>query len=554
MNNGGKIATLDYAFTEGNEVNGLHDEVINGVLCKVYYPDGVDPNNVASDTQVALYMHGGNDRWIAASDAVNQLSSNHNVQSIVIIPNEVYDYASGGFNTNRANVDYYNAVAGAYDQFISDHKINQNNIVIAGHSSGYYSTFGTLDAYLSEHPNSDPASVFLLETFPQLNKESKVYDYNCELYRDNETMFYSYTFGYDAKNGGSASSPSSVDSTYGVISPLAKEGCNVMNILHPYNDNHNPHSDLPYHFFDDGIIDFANGKIMLPSDEFGQDTRALRGIDTGLILDPDRLEICCRTDGESKIFPGRLYKYNYQVWDPDKELWDVIDADKINTLDKIRNFFGIASPFVVNLPLIDYGLYSANLDYLSSFKVNDETVSNDSNVLLSNVNKAYNAISESNFVANKYACVGTASTTPVPADIPSVVNNYFSSTSSLLCNLADFLTECVNAGAKLDETERNIGKDAETVNNVEAISLGFASLNSILSEANTSNASNVSNVSDNNHNFERKPSDSDVQSKTENFSGVSGSSDAGSVWDEVFSGFDKVSSSDGKTSFYINSQ
>lgn len=402
---------------------------------------------------------------------------------------------------------------------------------------------------MSEHPNSDPASVFLLETFPQLNKGSKVYDYNCELYRDNETMFYSYTFGYDAKNRGSASSPSSVYSTYGVISPLAKEGCNVMNILHPYKDD--PHCVLPYHFFADGIIDFADGKMTLPSDEFKQDIQELHAVDTGWIL---RSDVYCRTDGESKKFPGQLFKYNYQVWDPDKELWEEIDADKINTLDKIRNFFGIASPFVVNLPLIDYGLYSANLDYLSSFKANDETVSNDSNVLLSNVNNVYNAISGSNFVANKYACAGTASTTPVPADIPSVVNNYFSSTSSLLFNLADFLTECVNAGAKLDETERNIGKDAETVNNVEAISLGFASLNSILSEANTSNASNVSNVSDNNHNFERKPSDSDVQSKTENFSGVSGSSDAGSVWDEVFSGFDKVSSSDGKTSFYINSQ
>ena len=534
MNNGGKIATLDDAFTEGNEVNGLHDEVINGVLCKVYYPDGVDPNNVASDTQVALYMHGGSDLWVAASDAVNQLSSNHNVQSIVIIPNEVYDYASGGFNTNRANVDYYNAVAGAYDQFISDHKINQNNIVIAGHSSGYYSTFGTLDAYLSEHPNSDPASVFLLETFPQQNKSGEVYNYNCELYRDNETMFYSYTYGYDAKNGGSASSPSSVDSTYGVISPLAKEGCNVMNILHPYNDD--PHSVLPYHFFADGIIDFADGKMTLPSDEFKQDIQELRAVDTGWTL---RSDVYCRTDGESKKFPGQLFKYNYQVWDPDKELWDVIDADKINTLYKVRKFFG-------------YSLYLTNLAYLSSFKADDETVSNDSDVLLSNVNNVYNAISGSNFVANKYACYGTASTTPVPADIPSVVNNYFSSTSSLLCNLADFLTKCVNAGAKLDETERNISKDAETVNNVEAVSLGFASLNSILSEANTSNASNVSNASDNNHNFERKPSG--VQLETENFSGVSGSSDTGSVWDEVFSGFDKVSSSDGKTAFYISNQ
>lgn len=525
-------------FEEGNFVNGIRDEIINGVQCKVYYPDGVDPDNIDPNTQVALYMHGGSNDWASANDAISQLSSDHNnVQSIIIIPNA----------DDRANDTYYSNVAGAYDYFMDEHNINQNHMIMSGHSRGYRSTFGTLEAYLKNHPDSEPASVFLLETSPYFSEYAGApYDYNYELYKDNNTMFYSYTPAYDSKNANSASSPSSINFTYEQINSLTDHGCNVVNILHPYVDA--DHNKLAYHFFGDDIIDFANGGVMLPSGEFKQESQEL--LVGGVLVNT----VYCQTNSDPEEWPTGQYRYIYQVRNPETGLWEEIDADKINTLDKIRNFFGIASPFVVNLPLIDYGLYSANLDYLSSFKVNDETVSNDSNVLLSNVNNVYNAISGSNFVANKYACAGTASTTPVPADIPSVVNNYFSSTSSLLCNLADFLTECVNAGAKLDETERNIGKDAETVNNVEAVSLGFASLNSILSEANTSNASNVSNVSDNNHNFERKPSDSDVQSKTENFSGVSGSSDTGSVWDEVFSGFDKVSSSDGKTSFYISNQ
>ena len=86
-----------------------------------------------------------------------------------------------------------------YDNFISDNGINQNNLVISGFSSGYYSTFGILDDYLAKHPDSDAASVYLVETYKQ-NASDRQYEYNYEAYKQNNTMFYSYTSKYDYKS------------------------------------------------------------------------------------------------------------------------------------------------------------------------------------------------------------------------------------------------------------------------------------------------------------------------------------------------------------------
>ena len=123
----------------------VRDEVINGIQCKVYYP-----SNVNSDTQVALYMHGGGDNLTSANDAIGYLNSSNSTNSIVIIPSDF---------SNRSTDAYFNSVVGAYDDFIKQKGINQNNLVISGFSSGYCSTFGVLNKYLEKHPNSDSASV-----------------------------------------------------------------------------------------------------------------------------------------------------------------------------------------------------------------------------------------------------------------------------------------------------------------------------------------------------------------------------------------------------------
>ena len=189
-------------------------EDINGTYYQIYYPKNVDPDNVNPNTQVAIYMHGGGGQTSGGNGAVNYLQNGANTNSIIIIPN----------NSARDTQSFYNDVVNVYDSFISENGIKQNNLVISGFSNGYRSTFGILDTYLAKHPNSDSASVYLVETYPQ---NDGVYQYNYDAYKKNGTMFYSYTGAYGYKDANSTSSPSSLGDTYNrILNPLNNNGCN----------------------------------------------------------------------------------------------------------------------------------------------------------------------------------------------------------------------------------------------------------------------------------------------------------------------------------------
>ena len=382
-------------------------EDINGTYYQIYYPKNVDPNNVNPNTQVAIYMHGGGGQTSGGNDAVNYLQNSTNINSIIIIPN----------NSDRNNQFFYNDVVNVYDNFISKNGINQNNLVISGFSNGYRSTFGILDSYLEKHPNSNPASVYLVETYVQ---SDGIYQYNYDAYKKNGTMFYSYTARY-----GSGGNYNSCGVTYSdILNPLDSNGCKVVNMLEGRVVDHRP-SELV--FFQDGIIDFSKGGLTLPSD-----------------------------------------KYTYQIRNSQTGLWEEVNVNDINTLEKMNKRFGIAT-----LPMITDDTYFTNLNYLTSLKLSNETISTDSDVLLGNIGNMYNVIKGSTFVASGYVCsFGSSSTTKVPSAIPDVINKYFSSTSNILCSLGVFLKKCEESNTLMEETEKDIGTDAGSLGDYGVIDLG----------------------------------------------------------------------------------
>ena len=387
-------------------------EDINGTYYQIYYPKNVDPDNVNPNTQVAIYMHGGGGQTSGGNDAVNCLANGANTNSIIIIPN----------NSARDTQSFYNDVVNVYDSFISENGIKQNNLVISGFSNGYRSTFGILDTYLAKHPNSDSASVYLVETYPQ---NDGVYQYNYDAYKKNGTMFYSYTGAYGYKDANSTSSPSSLGDTYNrILNPLNNNGCNVVNMLEGRAVGHQEAEQV---FFHDGIIDFSKGVLTLSGN-----------------------------------------KYTYQIRNSQTGLWETVNVSDIDTLEKMTKRFGVTT-----LPMITDDTYFTNLNYLTSLQLRDETVSTDSDVLLGNIGNMYNVIKGSTFVASGYVCsLGSSSTTKVPSAIPDVINKYFSSTSNILCSLGVFLKKCEESNTLMEETEKDIGTDAGSLGDYGVIDLG----------------------------------------------------------------------------------
>lgn len=387
-------------------------EDINGTYYQIYYPKGVDPDNVNPNTQVAIYMHGGGGQTSGGNAAVSCLTNGTNTNSIIIIPN----------NSARDTQSFYSDVVNVYDSFISENGIKQNNLVISGFSNGYRSTFGILDTYLAKHPNSDSASVYLVETYPQ---KDGVYQYNYDAYKKNGTMFYSYTGAYGYKDANSTSSPSSLGDTYNrILNPLNNNGCNVVNMLEGRAVGHQEAEQV---FFQDGIIDFSKGVLTLSGN-----------------------------------------KYTYQIRNSQTGLWETVNVSDIDTLEKMTKRFGVTT-----LPMTVDDTYFTNLNYLTSLKLRDETVSTDSDVLLGNIGNMYNVIKGSTFVAGGYVCsAGGSSTTKVPSAIPDVINKYFSSTSNILCSLGVFLKKCEESNTLMEETEKDIGTDAGSLGDHGVIDLG----------------------------------------------------------------------------------
>lgn len=298
-------------------------------------------------------------------------------------------------------------------------------------------------------------------------------------------MFYSYTGKYGNGN--------SLGETYDkILNPLDGNGCNVINIMVEGAD----HTGSERAFFTDGVIDFSKGNMTLTNSN-----------------------------------------YYYQIKNSAGK-WELISADDVNTLEKVRERFKLTT-----LPMITVeDTYLDNLKYLSSLSLSSETFSNDSDVLLANVNNIYSVIKGSTFVVSNYVSGGCSSTTKVPSSIPDVINKYFSATSNLLCELAHFLKECEDSNTLMNETEKEIESDADSLGDYNVVEL--VNGNSNVSRYNQSSSTQVYNQS--------SGSTSATNNSQTNITELD--SEDVSNWKEYFPEYDKLYTTEDKVVFDYNNE
>ena len=407
----------------------FQDTFIDGVQYRIYYPEGIDPNNIPADTQVALYMHGGGNTIGDTNDAMNYLNNAYNnTKSIIMMPNA----------SNRTTEEYFNDVVNSYDNFISEKNINQNKLVVSGYSSGYYSTFGVLDTYLEKHPSSDPANVYLVETYPQ--KGETRYNYNYDLYKDNQTAFISYTGRY-----GEERHYHSLGTTYSsILDLLTDNGCNVLNVLEPGRVGHWGAEEA---FFKDGFIDFLNDNTNVD------------------------LTDASFTDAAHNYNSWAHAGYLYESRNLETGSWEKIGVENINTLDKLYSYLGI------DVGPLTERIYKGNLRYLkealsnNAINVSNIDIKSDLGILISNVNNVLSKVKNTTIVSSEVSLTAGSSTTKVPTQIPEIVSSYCMAASTLLCGLVATLKQMEEGGIALDEGEKEIAREAETVNDEDDTTL-----------------------------------------------------------------------------------
>ena len=432
----------------------------NGVSYKVYVPENCNAN-----TEVLVYCHGGEDTdsWYGSN-----FLKNNGGNTVVIFPT-----ADQGF---REQNDYGAQVATIVNNVKQELNITNTSLSVAGFSKGSTPTYTIMGEYLKQNPNCSSSTMFLLDNYPNANYsginkfDSLLNDYGT-YYKNNNTMFVAMIPQWD-KSGTFI-----IGSKQKELDYLAQHGITNVSVLHSYkasfpgkfpNDNLDgeAHICLEQVFWVDGIFNMNNDKtLMFHPEEY-------------------KLTILNRSTGQ----------------------YEVTDFSSLNSLDKLRQYFGINISGVANTETtnttnttIDTGVnfLESEISKLSGLKLYDTSnslVKSDKDILIGDVNNVITDIKNTSFVKGGLdLSFGGSSTTKVPSGIPNIIGLYFTFTTNMLTELSSFMDKVATAGESIYNMDTDLSKNASTLNNDTASVTGT---DNVLTNVGTSNNDVTATVQD----------------------------------------------------------
>lgn len=399
----------------------------NGVSYKVYVPENCNAN-----TEVLVYCHGGEDTdsWYG-TDYLKQ----HGGDTVVIFPT-----ADEGF---RETNDYGYQVANIVNNVKQDLNITNTSLSVAGFSKGSTPTYTIMGEYLKQNPNCSSSTMFLLDNYPNAKFSSTkkfdilLNDYG-NYYKDNNTMFVAMIPQW------SSTGTNIIGAKQAELDALAKYGLTNISVLHSHkatypgyykglNIGGDAHQVVEQGFWVDGFFNMSSNASVL----YGED------------------------------------EYKLTIFNKSTGQYELVDFGSLNSLDKLRQYFGInistgVSTGVTNLNNGSNFLKDeiSKLSGLSLYSTSDGLVKSDKDILLGNVNNVITDIKNTSFVSNGLdLSFSGSSTTKVPSGIPNIIGLYFTFTTNLLTELSTFMNKVATAGESIDKMDEELSNEASNLNN-----------------------------------------------------------------------------------------
>ena len=317
----------------------------------------------------------------------------------------------------------------------------------------------------------------------------------------------------------------------------AEQGLNVIRVECKASNGSNAHSTVKQRFFDSGFAEFSQGTTTLPDDD-------------------------C---------------FVYRIYNKETQEWEEIDVNEINTLNKVYNYFGIDGNAKTGK------IYEGNLKYLQEIldgrviNLDNIDISSDLGIVLSNVNNVFSQIRNTTIVNNGVSLVEGTSAINVLSQISGVINTYYNNVITLLCNLANTLKQIEDSAYTFDEGEKEITKEAETVNDDNVVSLDTSAVSAgVLIGSDLANKEEVNDTTDETTSKENsmtddaielpkdKPDSKDVPKTTipvkkEKYEPISSeleqdTNNTVSSWKEEFPEYSELYSTDDKVVFDCNNE
>lgn len=379
--------------------------------CVLYVPDKIDEN-----TSVFIFEHGSGH----GLSEVQAYAETTQPNQIIIAP-----YRSGS-STNDSK--HYNELMDMVESVRKEYNITNNNLTSSGFSAGGYYGLAAASANIEAHQgNIGPQIVCMVDDFSDsmYNPESTYNKLNLDNLKDNNSIMFMLEQPCKYLGGDTGKAANKAADYY------AEQGLNVIRVECKASNGSNAHSTVKQRFFDSGFAEFSQGTTILPDDD-------------------------C---------------FVYRIYNKETQEWEEIDVNEINTLNKVYNYFGIDGNAKTGK------IYEGNLKYLQEIldgrviNLDNIDISSDLGIVLSNVNNVFSQIRNTTIVNNGISLVEGTSAINVLSQISGVINTYYNNVITLLCNLANTLKQIEDSAYTFDEGEKEIAKEAETVNGDNVVSL-----------------------------------------------------------------------------------
>lgn len=379
--------------------------------CVLYVPDRIDEN-----TSVFIFEHGSGH----GLSEVQAYAETTQPNQIIIAP-----YRSGS-STNDSK--HYNELMDMVESVRKEYNITNNNLTSSGFSAGGYYGLAAASANIEAHQgNIGPQIVCMVDDFSDsmYNPESTYNKLNLDNLKDNNSIMFMLEQPCKYLGGDTGKAANKAADYY------AEQGLNVIRVECKASNGSNAHSTVKQRFFDSGFAEFSQGTTTLPDDD----------------------------------------RFVYRIYNKETQEWEEIDVNEINTLNKVYNYFGIDGNAKTGK------IYEGNLKYLQEIldgrviNLDNIDISSDLGIVLSNVNNVFSQIRNTTIVNNGISLVEGTSAINVLSQISGVINTYYNNVITLLCNLANTLKQIEDSAYTFDEGEKEITKEAETVNGDNLVSL-----------------------------------------------------------------------------------
>lgn len=485
--------------------------------CVLYVPDKIDEN-----TSVFIFEHGSGH----GLSEVQAYAETTQPNQIIIAP-----YRSGS-STNDSK--HYNELMDMVESVRKEYNITNNNLTSSGFSAGGYYGLAAASANIEAHKgNIGPQIVCMVDDFSDsmYNPESTYNKLNLDNLKDNNSIMFMLEQPCKYLGGDTGKAANKAADYY------AEQGLNVIRVECKASNGSNAHSTVKQRFFDSGFAEFSQGTTTLPDDD-------------------------C---------------FVYRIYNKETQEWEEIDVNEINTLNKVYNYFGIDGNAKTGK------IYEGNLKYLQEIldgrviNLDNIDISSDLGIVLSNVNNVFSQIRNTTIVNNGVSLVEGTSAINVLSQISGVINTYYNNVITLLCNLANTLKQIEDSAYTFDEGEKEITKEAETVNDDNVVSLDTSAVSAgVLIGSDLANKEEVNDTTDETTSKENsmtddaielpkdKPDSKDVPKTTipvkkEKYEPISSeleqdTNNTVSSWKEEFPEYSELYSTDDKVVFDCNNE